>query len=132
MRRLFLLGAMFGSLVFLGGCARFQEEIDYALNAKITTKQVDIEANVFDAFEATITNYLKLPPCGTAPCRNQNAVKVLVPLVRSGRIVRNKLEAAVNSNSNGPVDANLFATLTSSNDAIQSIISEYSIPIIIK
>lgn len=116
------------TLVFgLAGCAQIQNAYDTITSAKITANQVYIAANAFDAIQATATNYLRLPPCGKLPCRAAGAVNVIVPAIRSGRLARNKLEAAVQANPGAPVDANLFATLTSSTSTIKAIFATYGV-----
>lgn len=119
------------SLVVLAGCAQQVQEAENAWHvvtgATITPTQVYVAANAFDGIEATATTYLRLPKCGTLPCRNPSATAVIVPAIRSGRLARNKLEAAVTVNPGAPVDANLFSTLTTSTDTIKAILNQYNI-----
>lgn len=114
----------------LAGCAAWQKvENAYqtVTTATVTPEQVYIAANAFDGIEASATNYLRLPVCGSAPCRNPNATKSIVSAIRSGRLARNKLESAVGANPSGPVDANLYATLTSSTSTIKAILAEFGV-----
>jgi len=109
----------------LGGCANLQAAYGVLTGTSITPQQVYISANAFDAIEATATQYLRLPPCGSLPCRNPSAVSVIVPAVRSGRLARNQLEAAISANPGAPVNANLLATLESSTSTLKAIMAEY-------
>lgn len=122
------------SIVLLGlsltSCAAWQKvENAYVVvtSATVTPNQVYIAANAFDAVEASATQYLRLPVCGSVPCRDPNATKSLVASIRSGRLARNKLESAVGANPGAPVDANLFATLTSSTSTIKAILAEFGV-----
>ena len=109
----------------LGGCAQLQTAYNAITTATITPQQVYIAANAFDAIEASGTTYLRLPACGSLPCRNPSATASIVSSIRAGRLARNKLESAVNANPSAPVDANLYATLTSSTSTIKAILTEF-------
>ena len=122
MKKIIAIGLLAFSLV---GCAQLQNAYNVVTGAAITPEQVYVSANAFDAIEASATQYLRLPVCGSAPCRNAGATQTIVAAVRSGRLARNKLESAVNANPTGPVDANLLATLTSSTSTLKSILAEF-------
>lgn len=109
----------------LAGCAQLKNAYDVVTGATITPQQVYIAANAFDAVEASATTYLRLPACGSAPCRNVGATNTIVAAVRAGRLARNALEAAVNTSPGAPVNANLMATLTSSTATLKEILSEF-------
>jgi hypothetical protein len=109
----------------LGACAQLTNAYNVVTGATITPNQVYIAANAFDAVEASATTYLRLPACGSAPCRNVGATNTIVAAVRAGRLARNALEAAVNTNPGAPVNANLMATLTSSTSTLKAILSEF-------
>lgn len=111
----------------LGGCAQLQNAYNAVTTAAITPQQVYIAANAFDGLESSGTVYLRLPVCGNLPCRDPNATKSIVASFRAGRLARNKLEAAVNANPGAPVDANLYATLTSSTSTIKAILAQYGV-----
>ena len=122
MKRLILIG-----FLALAGCAQIQNAYDVVTGTTITPQQVYIAANAFDAVEASGTQYLRLPVCGSLPCRNASATNSLVASIRAGRLARNKLEAAVSANPGAPVDASLFATLTSSTSVIKAILAEFGV-----
>ena len=111
----------------LAGCTQLSNAWGVLTGATITPQQVYIAANAFDAVEASGTQYLRLPVCGSLPCRNPSATNSLVASIRAGRLARNKLEAAVSASPGAPVDANLFATLTSSTTTIKAILSEFGV-----
>lgn len=125
MKRLFFVAAI---ALSLGGCAQLTNAYNALNGATITSQQVYIAANAFDAIEASATQYLRLPVCGsTTPCRNAGATNTIVAAVRAGRLARNALEAAVNANPGAPVNANLMATLTSSTSALKAILVEFGV-----
>lgn len=111
----------------LGGCAKLESAYQAVTSATVTPQQVYIAANAFDGIEASATNYLRLPVCGSLPCRNPSATKSIVSAIRAGRLARNKLESAVNTNPTAPVDANLYSTLTSSTSTIKAILAEFGV-----
>lgn len=109
------------------GCAQIKNAYDTVRQASVSPNQVYIAANAFDAIEASATQYLRLPPCGKLPCRSPSATNSLVASIRAGRLARNKLESAVNADPSGPVDANLYATLTSSTSTIKAVLAEFGV-----
>ena len=115
----------------LAGCAQQIQDVKNAYTAvttaTVTPQQVYIAANAYDAVEASAANYLRLPVCGNFPCRNPNATKGIVSAVRSARLARNRLEAAVSAIPGAPVDANLFATLTGSTATLKAILQTYGV-----
>ena len=111
----------------LAGCAQIQNAYNAVTSATITPQQVYIAANAFDAVEASATTYLKLPVCGNLPCRNPSATASIVASIRAGRLARNKLESAVSASPGAPVDANLYATLTSSTSTIKAVLAEFGV-----
>lgn len=126
MKRLILLA----SLLALGGCTELQSAYNVVTGASVTPAQVYIAANAFDTVEATATNYLKLPPCttgGPTLCRSASAVNAIVPAIRSGRVARNNLEAAVNTGNGAPIAASLYSALTAQTTTLQTIIAQYGI-----
>ena len=124
MKRLLVVLFLASALV---GCAKIESAYQTVTSATITVQQVYIAANAFDAIEASATQYLRLPVCGKLPCRNPSATNSLVASIRAGRLARNKLELAVASSPTAPVDANLFATLTSSTTTIKAILAEFGV-----
>ena len=121
-----LLTALFLATALVG-CAKIESAYQAVTTTSISPQQVYIAANAFDAIEASATQYLRLPVCGKLPCRNPSATNSLVASIRAGRLARNKLEASVNAAPNAPVDANLFATLTSSTTTIKAILAEFGV-----
>lgn len=111
----------------LASCAKLENAYQAVTSATVTAQQVYIAANAFDGIEASATNYLRLPVCGSLPCRNPSATKSIVSAIRSGRLARNKLESAVGADPTGPVDANLYSTLTSSTSTIKAILAEFGV-----
>ena len=128
MKKVLIALALVGALAApLGGCANIQNAWNAVTSATITPQQVYIAANAFDAVEASATTYLRLPVCGKLPCRVTSATAAIVSSIRAGRLARNKLEQAVQANPGAPVNANLFATLTSSTATIKAILTEYGV-----
>jgi hypothetical protein len=129
MRKIILAAAM-TCVVILGGCAQLQNDWNIVTGATISPTSIYVAANAFDALEQTATNYLKLPACGTnAPtlCRNQAAVSAIVPLIRSGRIARNQLEAAVSNGGSTPIPATAYSVLQNAISSLKQIFAEYGL-----
>lgn len=87
----------------LGGCAEVQkiETVFGIVTGDVVSPQaVVISINAFDAIEATATNYIRLPRCGTGPtiCRDPAITAKAITLIRAGRIDRNGLKAALRAN----------------------------------
>ena len=98
--------------------------------ASLTTTQVYVAANAFDAAELTATNYLNLPKCGVgAPvvCRNQAAVPTLVAAVRGGYQARQTLVAACSASTSAASCVSAYTTVTTAVSGLQSIFTQYSI-----
>jgi hypothetical protein len=114
----------------LGACSTLQNITGIVTGTTVTPEQAYIAANAFDAVEATATTYLNLPPCATGGptiCRTASAVNAIVPAIRSGRIARNNLEAAVNASGGAPVPATLYQVLQGATSTLQGIIVQYGI-----
>ena len=85
-------------VVALAGCNPF------GLNPNLVTPtQADIAINAFDGLEATGTNYLELPVCGSAPCRSQKVSVSIAAAVRSGRTARDQIDADLKANIAVPI-----------------------------
>ncbi len=87
----------------LSGCAGIQklETAFQTVTGKVVTPQaVYIAINGFDAIEATATNYIRLPRCGTGPavCRDPAITAKVKAFVIAGRTDRNQLKAALRAN----------------------------------
>lgn len=117
--------------IALSGCAAQLQKLETAYqvvtSASVSPTMVYIAANVFDGLEASATNYLKLPKCGSFPCRSPDATVKIIPAIRAGRVARNNLEAFLIAHpgqlgSQGDYDALIAATNT-----LQSIYSQYGI-----
>lgn len=105
MRKLLLACALaFG----LAGCAEVQKietVFGIATGDIVSPQAVVISINAFDAIEATATNYIRLPRCGTGPtiCRDPAITAKVIILIRAGRIDRNGLKAALRANPGASV-----------------------------
>lgn len=119
------------SCLLLGACSTTIAKVEQAYNdvtsTQVTATQVSLAANAFDILEATGTQYVKLPLCPKAiVCRKTEVVKLIVPLIRSGRVTRSNLETCISQGSGncGGYDA-LQATISS----LQAIYGQYKIGI---
>lgn len=131
MRKLLLTAA---ALLCLGGCAQLQTDWNIITGTTVSPNSIYVAANAFDVVEATATTYLQLPACGSsgasALCRSPVAVATLVPAIRSGRVVRNQLEAAVfTPSAQAPTPASALQILENSTSTIRSILAQYSITV---
>lgn len=123
MRRILIV---VGLAATLGGCA----EITALESASLTTTQVYVAANAFDAAELTATNYLKLPACatgGASVCRNQAAVPALVATVRSGYQARQTLVAACTASTTAPNCVSAYTTVSTAVTGLQNLFTQYAI-----
>ena len=113
MKKLILCVAVLG----LTGCAA----IDTITGNNVSPTTVYVAANSFDALEGTAANYLKLPICGSLPCRTQALSQKLVTDMRAGRLIRNQLEALINAgNGNAIVPTSIYNSLVAVVTAINS------------
>ena len=121
------------SLSLLTGCAgelqKFKNAYDVVTSSSVSPTMVYVAANTFDALEATATNYLRLPKCGglATVCRNQNAVVVIIPAIRSGRVARNNLEQFLKDHPGQLGPQGLYDALTQSITILQNIYTQYGI-----
>lgn len=123
MRTIIIAGAL---AVGLSGCAT----ISALTGASLTTTQVYVTANAFDAGEVTATNYLKLPVCvagGPTVCRNPAATAGLVSAVRAGYQARQSLVASCEASTTAPACVSAYTTVSTAVNGLQSLFSQYSI-----
>lgn len=120
--KLSLLAGAFGCALYLSACVQPWDSIS------VTTRQVVLAADAFNAAEATATAYLRLPPCPTAAlCRDPAVVKAIDPALRAGYAARKRLVTAARASSGGVVNLNDFAVLTSSITTLKSLFAQYGI-----
>jgi hypothetical protein len=127
MRKLFLAFAL---TLSLAGCAQFNTAWDAVTSAQVTTTQVVVLGNTFDALEATATNYLNLPKCsGTngPVCAEPAAVAKIIPAIRSGRVARDNLEQFAADHPDKLGSSGLYDALKTTVATIQGIFAQYSI-----
>jgi uncharacterized protein YceK len=124
MKHLRLVAGVYAICALISGCAT----ITAITTASVSPTQVIVAANAFDAIEATVTNYLTLPPCPTATlCRSSSAVAALVPAIRAGRAARNSLEGYMSANPGALVPVSGYNVLTTSITALRSAFTQYGI-----
>jgi isopentenyl diphosphate isomerase/L-lactate dehydrogenase-like FMN-dependent dehydrogenase len=111
--------------LLLSGCSTLQE----LTNASLTTNQVYVAANAFDAAEITATNYLRLPACGGTAlvCRNKTAVPVIIATVRGGKQARQTLVASCAASTSSPECVSAYQTVTTAVSGLQTTFSQYSV-----
>ena len=115
--------------VGLSGCASLQNTYDILTGASVPPTAVYVAANAFDAVEATATNYLRLPKCGTGPvvCRSPAATAQIIPAVRSGRVARTNLENFMIQNPGALGPTGLYNALVTATSTLQAIITQYNL-----
>lgn len=113
----------------LSGCAQLQADWSAITSASISPTAVIVAANAFDAVEASATNYLRLPKCGSGPivCRSANVTALIIPAVRAGRIARNAAEGLLNTNPGALGPTGVYAVLTAATNTLKSIFTQYGI-----
>lgn len=120
MNKLWLL-----ALLALGGCSALTD----LTSASLTTTQVYIAANAFDAAEVTATQYLGLLACGGAAmvCRSPSAVAAIVPAVRAGYKARQALVSACAASTTATACVSAYTTVTTAVTTLQAAFTAYSI-----
>lgn len=124
MKKLILISML---ALSVGGCAQLTNAYNALTGVSVSPTAVIVAANAFDGLEATATNYLKLPKCGSFPCRNQNAVMAIIPAIRSGRIARNNLEQFLAANPGALGPQGLYNALTAATDTLKQVFLQYGI-----
>lgn len=125
------LAAAILALSLLGGCSTFQKigtAWTAVKSATISPEGVIISAKIFDAAEATATNYLKLKRCnGTnGPiCRDPAVTQTIITAVRQGREARNSLIAFQRAHPGQLGDQGVYDALQTSIDTLSGIINTY-------
>lgn len=120
----------------LSGCAAMQKvgagignAWSVATGASVPASSVVITSNTLDALEATATNYLSLPLCGTAitACRNRAATRPIENAVRAARVARNNLEAFQRANPGQLGASGLYNALQSAVSTLQGVLAQYGV-----
>jgi len=114
----------------LGGCAEFQKIYGVVTGTTVTPQQAVVAINAFDAVEQSGTNYLRLPTCGpnvSKLCKTQAGVVAVVKAIRTARVARNQLQAAVTGSNGAPISASLLQALQSQYVTIQALYANYGI-----
>lgn len=107
----------------LGGCAQITTAYNAFEGINVSPTQILVEANSFDAVEATAKNYLnwctanKALPAAASPCALATRQKV-VATVRAGRAARAQLEPYITNGTAGP--ATIYNALIAAVTTLQS------------
>lgn len=120
--RKFIIAA--AAALALSGCAAWNT----LTSASLTTTQVYVTANAFDAAEVTATNYdLACAAKITTICRDPAAVKPLDAAIRGGYSARKNLIAACLASITAPACVSAYTTVSTAVTGLQAIFSQYSI-----
>lgn len=122
MRKLLLIAAMFCPLVLGGGTC-----LSNITEASLTTTQVYVAAQAFDAAEVTATNYLSLPACVAHDVALCPAAGVLVSATRGGYKARRALVATCAASITAAACISDYAAVTAAVNGLQSAFVTYSI-----
>lgn len=117
--------ALCGALA-LGGCA----ELTALEGAQLTTNQVYVASNAFDAAELTAVQYLKLPDCTGSPtpvCRTPAAVTAIANIGRPAYRARETLVATCATSTTAPACVSAYQTVTQAVTTFQSIFTQYNV-----
>ena len=120
----------FTILLSLAGCASIQNAYSTLNGTTVSPTAVYVEANAFDAVEATATNYLRLKKCTATSgpvCRNANATKQIIPAVRAGRVARTNLENFMQQNPGALGPVGLYNALTAATATLQAVVNQYHV-----
>ena len=106
--------------VVVGAAALALAGCNSSLNPNVATpNQVVIGINAYNTAVVTGTAYLRLPLCGTPPCRTQALSQEVYTALKSGRAARNVLLADLRANVAAPVTA--IQTLQAAYAVLQQI-----------
>jgi hypothetical protein len=115
-------------LIPLGGCTDPFSTIEAAFGVatgNVPASSVYVAANSFDVAQSSAKVYISLPLCttgGPVACRTQAATLAVDKAVRSGRSLRNQLEAYVNANPGATVPVSNYNALLATITTIQTYI----------
>lgn len=112
---------VFAAVVGLAGCAAF----DTLTSIQVTPQQVVVASAAFDAVEKSAANYLNLPECGpqvSKVCADRDVAETLIPVIRSGRQVREDLQRIAREHPEELGTSGLYASLRSVTTAITSLL----------
>jgi hypothetical protein len=130
--RKFMLAAMMGLAIPLGGCSTWNTVYSAVTGATVDTTTVYVAANSFDAVEITATTYLKQPRCtGTnGPlCRDTEATKAIVPAVRSAYQARKALVQYSIDHPGQLGPQGLYDALKAAGTTLQNVLTTYNIQV---
>jgi hypothetical protein len=85
-------------LLALGACNQINPNV-------ATPNEEVIGINAYNAAVATATAYLQLPICGVPPCRTKVLSQSVYTALKSGRVARNQVLAALAANQAAPLTA---------------------------
>lgn len=119
MKKILLAGV---AALSLAGCATLE-------SGSLTTTQIYVAANAFDAAEVTATQYLGLPLCGTGPtvCRTQAASAAVVAATRGGYKARQALVAACAASATSTACISDYSALTAAVSGLQTTFTAYGV-----
>lgn len=129
--RKFPLILLLALLPVLGGCAtvqRLEAAWQSVKSATVSPTGVVVTAKIFDALEATATNYLRLKRCSTTSgpiCRDPAVTPRLIQAVHEGRAARDTLLAFQKAHPGQLGDQGVYDALQASISTITAIVNDY-------
>lgn len=114
MRKIWTISGLFVALLLTGATSNCSLDPNVA-----TAQQAVIGINAYNAAVATATAYLKLPICGSPPCRTQALSQSVYTALKSGRAARAQILAALAANQSAPITA--VQALEAAYSVVQSI-----------
>lgn len=121
------------AIVFsLSGCAQIQNAYSVVTGTSVSPGAVIIAGYSVDALEATATQYLRRPRCGTAGvivCRSPAATKAIIPAVRSMRFARDEAENFLATHPGQLGSQGLYDALQKTATTLKNVFDQYAITI---
>lgn len=114
------------------GCAQLENAYSVVTGSSVSPGAVIVAGYSVDALEATATQYLRRPRCGTSStiiCRSPAATKAIIPAVRSMRVARDAAEQFLATHPGQLGSQGLYDALQSSAGALKAILEQYAISI---
>lgn len=112
----------------LGGCANVQNAWDTLTGSRVSPQAVYVSMNVFDGFERTATNYLRL--CHGSPSNpvcSKNAEVQIANAVRAGRVARNNLKAFMVAHPDALGAQGVYDAFSAATDTLKTALQTYGV-----
>lgn len=110
----------------LGGCAQVTNAWNTLTGSRVSPQAVYVAENVFDGFERSATNYLRLCHANpTNPVCSKTAEVEIVKAVRSGIVARKNLRAYMVAHPDAIGAQGVYDAFTAASDTLKAALQTY-------